>query len=83
MKASKLAIGAIIGATAGVVAGILTAPKSGKETREDIRRKAGEAKDSAAAKRDDVMFKVEEVTDDLRERAADKIEAVKSSRKRD
>ncbi len=30
-------------AVAGFAAGILTAPKSGKETIEDIKRKAGEA----------------------------------------
>jgi gas vesicle protein len=33
----KWAIGALIAAAAGYVAGILTAPKSGKETREDIK----------------------------------------------
>lgn len=33
----KFAIGAIIGAVAGVVTGLLTAPKSGKETRKDIK----------------------------------------------
>lgn len=38
----KLAIGAAIAAAAGYVAGLLTAPKSGKETREDIKRKANE-----------------------------------------
>jgi gas vesicle protein len=35
--AKKLAIGTAIAAVAGYVAGILTAPKSGKETREDIK----------------------------------------------
>ena len=39
----KLAIGAVIAAAAGYIAGLLTAPKSGKETREDIKRKANEA----------------------------------------
>jgi gas vesicle protein len=34
-------------AAAGVVAGILMAPKSGKETREDIKKKAVEFKDEA------------------------------------
>ncbi len=38
----KLAVGAILAAAAGYVAGLLTAPKSGKETREDIKRKANE-----------------------------------------
>lgn len=35
--AKKFAIGTIIAAAAGYVAGILTAPKSGKETRKDIK----------------------------------------------
>lgn len=35
-----VAIGAALSALAGYVAGILTAPKSGKETRADIRDKA-------------------------------------------
>lgn len=38
----KLALGAAIGAALGYAAGLLTAPKSGKETREDIKRKANE-----------------------------------------
>lgn len=33
----KLAIGTVLAAGAGYVAGILTAPKSGKETRKDIK----------------------------------------------
>lgn len=35
--AKRFAIGTIIAAAAGYVAGILTAPKSGKETRQDIK----------------------------------------------
>ena len=31
---------AVIGAAAGFAAGILTAPKSGKETRKDLKKKA-------------------------------------------
>lgn len=38
--AKKFAIGALIAAAAGYIAGILTAPKSGKETREDIKETA-------------------------------------------
>lgn len=38
--AKRIAIGATIAAAAGYVAGILTAPKSGKETRDDIKNKA-------------------------------------------
>lgn len=33
----RIALGTIIAAAAGYVAGILTAPKSGKETRKDIK----------------------------------------------
>ena len=40
--AKKIAIGAALSAVAGYVAGILTAPKSGKETRQDIKEKAVE-----------------------------------------
>lgn len=36
-SAKRFAIGAVFAAAAGYVAGILTAPKSGKETREDIK----------------------------------------------
>ncbi len=36
----KFAIGAALTAAAGYIAGVLTAPKSGKETREDIKNKA-------------------------------------------
>ena len=37
--AAKFAIGAALTAVAGYVAGILTAPKSGAETREDLKNK--------------------------------------------
>ena len=36
-KAKKFAIGTLFAAAAGYLAGILTAPKSGKETRKDIK----------------------------------------------
>lgn len=39
----KLAIGSTIAATAGYVAGILTAPKSGKKTRSDIKKATNES----------------------------------------
>lgn len=40
----KIAVGAAVAAVAGYVAGILTAPKSGKETRKDIQSAAVKAK---------------------------------------
>ncbi len=39
----KFAIGAVISAAVGYVAGLLTAPKSGRETRQDIKNKAHDA----------------------------------------
>jgi gas vesicle protein len=39
----KFAIGTVIAGAVGYVAGILTAPKSGKETREDLKDAAGRA----------------------------------------
>jgi len=44
----NIAVGALIAGAAGYVAGILTAPKSGKETRADIADKAGDLKQAAA-----------------------------------
>ncbi len=40
----KIAIGALLAGAAGYVAGVLTAPKSGKETRADVKKAAGNAK---------------------------------------
>lgn len=40
----RIAIGALLAGAIGYVAGILTAPKSGEETREDIAEKASELK---------------------------------------
>lgn len=44
-----VAIGGMIAAAAGYVAGLLTAPKSGKETREDIKHAANETYSKAEA----------------------------------
>ncbi len=40
----NFAFGALIAAGAGYIAGVLTAPKSGKETRKDIAKNASKAK---------------------------------------
>src|SRR4051812_40839947 len=42
--------GALIGAVIGAVAGVLLAPKSGRETREDIKRKTHEISDATRRK---------------------------------
>lgn len=46
-EGKKIAIGAAIAGVVGYVTGILTAPKSGKETRRDIADKAEDIKESA------------------------------------
>jgi len=82
MSKGKIALGAAFGAIAGFVTGILIAPKSGKETRQDIKdvavktkdtavEKAGEAKDFAEQKAKDVKAKAEEVVGDVTDKAAE------------
>lgn len=44
IKKSKIALGAAIAIASGYVAGVLTAPKSGQQTRKDISKKASKAK---------------------------------------
>lgn len=46
-EAKRLAIGTAIAGVAGYLAGILTAPKSGKETRQDVKSAAIKAKTKA------------------------------------
>lgn len=43
----KIAIGSTIAGLAGYLAGVLTAPKSGQQTRHDIARKAGDIKEGS------------------------------------
>jgi gas vesicle protein len=46
----KKVLGMIAAAGAGYIAGVLLAPKSGQETREDLKKKADEARVVAAKK---------------------------------
>lgn len=45
--AGRFALGAVFTAVAGYIAGLLTAPKSGRETREELRTKASETYSAA------------------------------------
>ena len=60
--AGKFVLGAFIGATIGAIGGLLFAPKSGKETRADIAKKAGEAKDFTVEKANQVKHFATEKT---------------------
>ena|SRR3990167_4280594 len=57
-KQSKFAIGAVVAGVAGYVAGVLTAPKSGKETRSDIKTKASDVKHETEHKLEQVQTEV-------------------------
>ena len=61
---------AIIGAAAaGVVAGILVAPKSGKETREDLRKKAEEMGKTAQKRADQAKLAAKDSAESIKEGA--------------
>ena len=49
-NAKNLAIGAAIGIATGAVSGILLAPKSGKETRDNIKRTSSDINDTVKEK---------------------------------
>jgi len=67
----KLAMGALFGAVAGVAAGILTAPKSGKETRADLKKKANETKEIASRQTKEARAKASTAANEARGRAED------------
>lgn len=62
MSKGKIVLGALFGAIAGFATGILTAPKSGKETRADIANKTSEVAG-------EVSKKAEEVAKDVTKKA--------------
>ena len=66
MSKGKFALGALFGAGAGVIAGVLTAPKSGKETRADLRAKADELKKDTEKAVDEAKKKGEKVYKDTK-----------------
>ena len=71
MAKSKFAIGALFGAVVGGIAALLTAPKSGKETRADLKKKADEVKKTTEEKVSEVKEKAEVVKNDLETQAKD------------
>lgn len=56
----------LVAGLVGAAVGLLFAPKSGKETREDLRKKALEAKDAAADTSEKVLKVVQDSTEELR-----------------
>ncbi len=74
----KLALGAIVGAAIGVAAGVLTAPKSGKETRADLKAKALDIKDKADEATQSAKDKATSMTNKAKQSVSDKIEGNRS-----
>jgi gas vesicle protein len=58
--------GLLFGLTAGAVAGILLAPKSGKETREDIKKFAEDMGEKVSLKYQEVKAEVEKRLQELK-----------------
>lgn len=67
----KVAVGAVIAAAAGYVAGILTAPKSGKETRKDIQTATLKAKSEAEKKLKELHSELGDLIDQGKSKAKD------------
>lgn len=60
-KGSTVTLSFLIGASLGIIAGILIAPKSGEETREDVKEKLNTIK----SKVDDLYEKSIEKTNEI------------------
>ncbi len=69
--AKKIAIGAALSALLGYLAGILTAPKSGKETRGDIKNKAAETYSVAEKQLKSLHTELSDVIDEVSDRISD------------
>ncbi len=75
----KWALGALFAAVAGFAAGILTAPKSGKETREDIKV----ATKNGMAEAEKQLKKLHTQMNDVMAQAKDKAKGLKGSAQKD
>ena len=77
---SKLLAGLIIGAAAGVAIGILIAPNSGKETRDNIKKKTDNLKDELEAKIAAIdkssLNNIKETMNDIKEGASEEYQNI-------
>ena len=69
------ASGVLIGLGVGVGLGILLAPKSGKDTRDQIASSVKDSLDGAIAKGQNLTRRAQQTLDDARERVKDAAEA--------
>lgn len=61
-KKSKLGLGVVIGGLIGFIVGIFSAPKSGKESREDVHKQLKQVKKSTEAKLKDVYKELDAIS---------------------
>jgi gas vesicle protein len=66
-----MAIGAAIAAVAGYITGVLTAPKSGKETRDDIKNTANKGLTEAERELKKLHTELNELITDVKEKGGD------------
>jgi gas vesicle protein len=67
-SAKKWAVGAAVAGVAGYVAGVLTAPKSGKETRKDIKNTAVKVKSEAEKKLKETHSELNKVLEQVKDK---------------
>lgn len=67
----SIAIGASIAAAAGYIAGILTAPKSGKQTRQDIQAAAHKGVKEAEADVKKLQAELEDIAKEAKKRGGE------------
>ena len=65
----KWALGAILAAIGGYITGILTAPKSGKETRQDIKDEAVKLKSEAEKKLKQLHTELDKLIAEVKDKA--------------
>jgi gas vesicle protein len=65
----KIALSAMVAGVAGYVAGILTAPKSGKETRTDVTNKASNVKAGAEKQLQDSLDDLNQTVDAVKKKS--------------
>lgn len=92
-RSAYITLGILFGAAVGMVAGILSAPKSGKETRTQLRMRTmaakGRTKEQLSSQRDmmadklnKTLDKSKQVADNLTDTAKDKVNKVADRAKR-
>ena len=76
---NKMGIGLILGTIAGVIGGLLFAPKSGKETRTELKDKLDKATADMEGKTTEALEVAEEKFEEVKDKAAEVTEEFKIS----